>query len=236
MTGRDLITASLRLIGAVAPGETITAAEAVDGLASLNRMIDSWTNESLMIYESVRESFPLVPGVQLYTMGPGGDFNTIRPTIIDQALLRVQSTTPAIEYPIMLFSESEWANIRVKETQSNLPGYLYYETTYPLLTLNIYTNPSAANFIVLYSRKPLTNIATLDTVISLPPGYEDALVYNQAIRLAPEYGRQPSEIIFNIANESKAALKRVNHKASYLRVDEALLNDSRFNIYTGGPR
>ena len=45
---------------------------------------------------------------------------------------------------------------------------------------------------------------TIKDVPKPTPGYEEALVYNGAIRLAPEYGKSaPGEIVI-IAKESKA--------------------------------
>lgn len=41
-TARDVVTAALRLIGALAAGETADAPEAADGLAALNRMMHGW--------------------------------------------------------------------------------------------------------------------------------------------------------------------------------------------------
>lgn len=41
-TARDVVAAALRLIGALAAGETAQAPEAADGLAALNRMMHGW--------------------------------------------------------------------------------------------------------------------------------------------------------------------------------------------------
>lgn len=236
MTGRDIVTASLRLFGAIAPGESPTASEATDGLASLNRMIDSWSNESLMIYASIAETFALTPGVQSYTMGATGDFVTSRPMDIGIVLLRDSTVSPAIEYPVEILNEQQWSDIRIKEIQSTLPLCVYLEKTFPNFTINVYPKPSAAHSLVFYSEKPLTRIATLDTVLSLPPGYERALVYNGAIELSPEYGKQVSEVVMMAAIESKASLKRTNHTPQYLKCDSALVPSGRFNIMTGGFR
>lgn len=236
MTGRDLITASMRLIGAVASGETIAASEASDGLSSLNRLIDSWANESLVIYNDVTEEFNLTPSQQSYTIGSGGNFNTVRPMKYLDAKFKVTSTTPNAEYPLNELTLSEWASVRQKTLSTNISTDIYFDVNYPLDTIYLYPVPSAAAKLVLYTRKQLSNISTLDTNISLPPGYERALVYNFAVEISPEYGKPPSELVMMIANESKAALKRNNHKEMHLRVDEALVEPQRFNIYTGDYR
>jgi hypothetical protein len=233
MTGRDLVSSSLRLLGVLASGEAPSAAEAVDGLSAINRMLDSWSTEGLMIYSSAREEFTLTAGVSAYTMGVGATFNTSRPQKILRAALEMGSN-PAIEYPMRILTVEQWADIVQKTTQSTIPTDIYPEGTYPNETLNLYPAPDAAQTLVLYSWKPLSQIATLNTAIELPPGYQKALVYNGAVELAPEYGKMIPDAVSMGASESKATLKRMNARPYYLKVDPALVNtDGTYNIYRG---
>lgn len=233
MTGRELVSAALRLIGAVASGETLEASEATDGLAAINRMISSWSTEGLLIYTKVREEFSLTPSTGSYTMGTGANFNTSRPLKIEAAAIEIQTNTPNYEVPLRILTVQEWAAITNKDLTSTIPTDLYPAGTYPNETLYLYPVPSAAHKLVLYSSKPLTEIATLDTSISLPPGYERALVFNGAMELAPEYGKTVDAMVLKGASESKANLKVANHKPSLLQVDSALRPSRSFNIITG---
>lgn len=232
-TARDIISASLKLIGAIAPGEAPTAAEAVDGLASLNRMIDSWSNEDLLIYAITRDEFTLTPNQQRYTYGTGGNFNATRPMEIQEVRLRVDISTPSIEYPVRILTLEEWAAIYQKDMTSTIPYAIFAEGTYPLDAINVYPVPSTAYKLVFFTLKPISNIDTLDTVLSLPKGYEEAIVYNYAMRAAPEYGRQTPQEVAMIGVQSKGNLKRTNYRTELLRVDDALIGNSTFNIYTG---
>jgi hypothetical protein len=237
VTGRDLVSASLRLIGALAPTESPAAAEATDGLAALNRMIDSWSTESLLIYAYTAETaLTLTPGDATYTMGASGDITT-RPMSIEKAVIRDDSVSPALDFPVQLLSLEEYAALSAKTTQTTYPYALYDDGGYPQRTLTLYPVPSAAKKLVLFTLRPLTTITTLDTSISLPPGYEEALVYNGAIRLAPSYGKATPAEVAAIASESKANIKRANYKPRYLRI-EGIPADSRgtFDIMTGGYR
>jgi hypothetical protein len=236
VTGRDLITASLRLIGAVAPGESVSATEATDGLASINRMIDSWSNENLLIYATVRDSLALTSGQQTYTLGTGGTLNTTRPQRIVEAKIESRTSSPYVEYPLRILSLEQWAAIPQKSMTGSIPTDIYADGAYPLENIYIYPVPSSSVYLAIYSLKQLTSIATLDTVVSLPPGYEEALVYNGAVRLSPEYGRPVTPEIAQIAVDSKASVKRMNHRPKYLRVDRGLVRPGRFNFNTGENR
>jgi hypothetical protein len=197
-------------------------------------MIGSWSNEALIIYAHVREEITLVPGTAAYTMGPTGDLVTTRPMKIENAMIRDESASTPIEYPVNILSQDEWANIIAKSVSITIPNSIYIEGTFPNETINVYPVPAAAKKLVLMSTKALTEIATLDTEVSFPPGYYEALKYNLAIRLSDDFGRPLTESIVSIASESKASLKRNNHRPSYLRVDPALLGRRVFNILTGG--
>lgn len=231
MTARELVTSSLRLIGAIAPGDSIAASEAVDGLSTLNALIDSLSNENLLIHVVTREtSIALNPPVAEYTIGTGGSLTT-RPIKIEYATIQESGLT--VEHPLKMLSLSEWVNIRDKDTQSSIPHSIYEDGGFPLRTVHLYPAPSVAHDLNLYTSRPLTQLTTLDTSLSLPPGYERMLRYNLAIDLAPEYGRSVSAEIAKAASESKDAIKRTNYKPSYLRCDEALLGRGSFNILTG---
>jgi hypothetical protein len=230
VTGRDLISASLRLLGVLASGENLGAQEATDGLSTLNRLISGWSNEGLLVFGLTAEpAITLTPGKATYTLGASGDLST-RPMSIEKALIRDGLT----DYPVRLMSLSEYASISRKSNQSNYPTDLYDDGGYPQKTITLYPTPSAALSLILFTKRPLTELATLDTALSLPPGYERALNFNLAIDLAPEYGRAIPDSVAMVASESKAAIKRSNIKPSYLRSDEALLiHTGRFNIFTG---
>lgn len=228
MTGRDLVTASAKLLGVIAQGETLNADEAVDGLASINRMLDSWSNEGLLINAITQESpFTLTAGDGTVTLGTAGDISN-RPMSIHSAIIRDGGT----DYNLNSMSLTEYNSISDKSVAS-LPSYYIDDGGYPLKTLYLYPVPSAAYQLILWTKRAITQIATLDTALSMPPGYERAIIYNAAIELSSEYGRPVAEIIFKIANESKSILKRSNYKTEYLKTDEAMLQPGRFNILTG---
>ena len=71
--GGDIISAALRSIGAIVPGEKPKPAEMQDALITLNQMIDSWQAQRLMVYAIVRYIYAPTVLKQTYTVGPGGD-------------------------------------------------------------------------------------------------------------------------------------------------------------------
>lgn len=231
-TARDLIKNSLRIIGAIATGETPDASEAADGLTALNNLVDSWSNEKLIINQFVREEFTLTPGTQSYTLGATGVFVTSRPIKIESVSIEIQGSDP-YEVPIEIIDLDEWSRISDKALQSSIPTKLYVEGSFPNSTIYLWPVPANANKVVLYSRKPLTSLTSIDNDVLLPPGYLRALTYNLAVEIAPEYGKEPSNTVMMIAREAKENIKRTNIQAYIMDFDDALINRTTFDYETG---
>lgn len=235
MTCLDLINGAMRLIGVLGSGETLANNEANDAFNALNDMIDTWSNEQLLIYVKAYETFPLVVNQQSYQMGTGApDFNTVRPQKIEDINFQQVSGNTTVELPIEIINQDQWADLSVKTITSNLPTKLWVQDTFPYSTLWFWPIPTTTNNVIIWSWKPLTDITSLTTTIALPPGYNKALRYNLAVELAPEYGKQLDPIVIENAAESKAAIKRMNSKTLLLGMDAGLLPQKpTWNWFTG---
>lgn len=232
-TVSDLIKGSLRLIGAIAQGETPSSNASADALSALNDMLESWSNDGFLIYHQVIESLTLTASTASYTIGSSGAFNTTRPVRIANALVKQSGSND--EIPIRIYNEDEWAQISDKTLTSILPQGIYYDPNFALGLIYVWPVPSATASLILYSDKPLSNFSLIADTVSLPPGYKEAMRYNLAVRLAPEYGRPISQDIAMIASESKAAIMRTNNEPVYMQSDVfGLVGDEKqFNIHTG---
>jgi hypothetical protein len=220
-TVADLIRGAFRVLGVLAAEETPSAAEQADGLETLNDMLDSWAGERLILYATLRSEHTLTASLNPHTIGTSGTFNTTRPVRIDRASI-VMAGAAGTERPLDLLTDAEWQNTQGK-TSVGTPISLWVETAYPLAKLWFNPIPNAADTLVLYTWQQLGRFASTATTVDLPPGYSRALRYNLAQELAPEYGVALSAEAAGIANESKATLKRLNHKPSFLRSDAAVL-------------
>jgi hypothetical protein len=225
-TARGIITKALQKIGALTKSESPSADEINDGLDSLNMLIASWANESLMIYARAWETFTLVGNQELYTMGPGGDFNTSRPLFINEAFYRIGTT----DYQLSVVSQDVYFGNIIQKELNGMPMYICNDNAFPAVNLRLWPVPAGAYELHLMTEKALTSL-TIDTTINLPPGWERALVYNLAGEIAPEYGQQPDQSVFKIAADSKKALKL--QIARNTTTDQLPVTAMPFNIYRG---
>lgn len=218
-TALDLITSSMRLIGAIASGETPTADEANDALATLNDMISSWALRNLLAYQKVNSALSLVGGTQSYTIGTGGAFNVDRPISINGAFV----TSSGVDFPLRVLTTEEWNSIEIKSFAAPIPNAIYYVPAFPLGTVWIWPSPSLAIPLTLSVNLQLAALSSLAQTISYPPGYAKAMRYCLAVELAPEYGIEPSPAVVKIASDEIGAIKTANAQRPVSRFDPALV-------------
>jgi hypothetical protein len=221
-TARQLITRSLRELGVLAVGETATGPEAADALFKLNDLLESWSLERLMVYHIKEVTKTLTGGVGSYTIGSGGDINTARPLRIDEAVLR---DAQGLDLDMRILTLEEYSHIALKAIESTSSRWLYFDNAYPLASIFLWPVPSTSDTTLhLWFWQPLLAIESLDTVLTLPPGYSRALRTHLAAELATEYGVEPSNTLVASGIASKMAIKsQLSERVTpELRFDERL--------------
>lgn len=232
-TAADLINDAARANGKLGPGRTLSTVEQTDALRIFRRMVDAWSIERLMIADIRRDTYTLTPSLSPHTIGPGGDFDAARPVRIERMGLVL---TGGSEIPIELLTDQQWAELSVKELESNLPTKCHYSATVPLGELHFWPVPLEACDVALYTWSQLTAPPALDSEIVFPPGYEQAIVDNLAVLTCPLFGRQITPMLLEAANKGKARLKGFNAKSPRIASSDYGMAQNRrgsFNYHSG---
>lgn len=233
-TASNILTNALREIGAVDPEETPTDALMESSLDVLNSLLDSWSVEDLLLYYSQAETFPLVAGTNSYSIGDGGDFDTVRPIELLWARYR---TTDGLSIPLSIISFDDYKTLVQQTTQQTTPSVVAYQPVFPLANIYIWPTPSSSLTLEIGSNRQFTQIAdeNLTTDIALPPGYRDALVMSLAERLCISWGRKNMlEEIKQRAIEAVAKIKRKNSHKNQTQLDSRFLTRRKgtYNPYS----
>ncbi len=240
-TALTVITAAFQLLNVFQPSEPIPSTDAQAALGWLNRMLSGWAQQSTTIPSIARNIFPIVSGKGEYTIGTGGDLNIVKPanqqSIVAVGLL-LGASVPPVEIPRGIFTDDGWQSTRIKGLTNSLFTDLYYNPTFTTSgfgTIDLWPIPlDATNSLVLYVAEALTQFATLTTVYQIPYGYEDALIYNLARRLAKPFGATVDQDLIDMAVSTLRLIKRSNVKVSDLPNDAVLkYARSGYNIDTG---
>lgn len=231
-TTKELIDSALRSIGVLAAGEEAKPDELSDAIQYCKAMLDSWSNDSLMVPAYTREEFTLT-SARSYTIGPGGDFDTVRPLHLRNMRVRDQG---GLETVVTISSLEQWASEPLKDSERYAPSYAYYENTYPLGTIQLSSFTTPGDKLLLISAKPIEELPALTGDVTYPPGYDRAIRLGLAIELAPEYGKEVGAVTGSLYRAAIAGLKRTAaaNRVPTLEVDQGLRRSRRFDI-THGP-
>ena len=175
-TAGDQINRSLRLLGVLAEGETPSAATSQDALVALNQMIDSWSTERLMAYNTIDQIFTWPVGEINRTLGPTGNFVGIRPILLDEATYFRDPGTN-VSYGIKMINQQQYNGIAVKTVTSTYPQVMWTNMEFPNISMYIYPKPTRALEWHFISVQELSQPATLSTDLFFPPGYMRAFTY-----------------------------------------------------------
>lgn len=220
----SVLARALRLAGILASGESPDATMQADALEALNSMLDAWRTESLLVHALRTESLPIT-GAASYTVGDGGDLDTVRPVKIEAAYWRSGDT----DYPLALATAVTWAQISDKSLSADVPEWLYYEPAYPLGVVHLSSIPSSGTLhLVVWT--PIAEFGAFDE-FSFPPGYRDAIAYQLAMRLCQEYGRAVPVELAGIGKAAKDDIKRANFRAPIMQT--GLSTGRRYDIRSG---
>jgi hypothetical protein len=206
--GRGILYPALRKAGiTLGPQRTPSPAQYQDAIEELNRLTGSLNCDRLFIYSKVDYIFPLT-GDKVYTIGASADPNVIpdfdapRPQGIEAANI----ISGSIRYPLEIVTDLQWAEITLQDIPNTIPEVLYDDHGYPLSALYLWGQPMAGSFLELFYWQLVPQFLTPDDQVLLPPGYEDALVLNLAVRLAPHFQKVLDQ---NVREDARIALMRL---------------------------
>ena len=212
---------------------SLTTAESNYHLSRLNSMIDSWSNDRLLIFALSQTSFALTASQGSYTIGNGGDFNMTRPTrIVDPCFIR---DADGNDSELKLIDAQAYGRIVDKDADGTYPVYLFYDYGYSATstgTLRFWPEPDSGLSTFINTLQPLQTFSAVSSNLLLPPGYQDAIETNYAVRSALGVGPVTPELMA-LARQTKAAIKTTNLSAPVMRLDYGVTGGIHSDILTG---
>lgn len=236
VTARDIIQDAMEKLGVYAPGETMNAADAKRGLIVLNDMLESWSNESLSCYTILEQSTILTPGVSQYTIGAGATLDMTRPIrLITGPGAAYMQDDNGNNYGMDVVPRDQWNLLGTRQITSDVPDTLFYDPQFPWGVLNFYPIPIIGWTAFWDSYLQLSDVSTLETPISLPPGYNLALKSNLCLFLQPYFtNAQVSVLLLKQASDAKGNIKRANQRMNVAVYDPEIVSHATatYNFFT----
>ncbi|MCK5016361.1 MAG: hypothetical protein KAS32_04740 [Candidatus Peribacteraceae bacterium] len=235
-TVKDLIKFAHYEIGVQATGESLSADDEQHGFDILNMMLGTWGNKRNRIFTTEKESFSLVVGQVSYTIGTGGEFNTERPTHIEQAYIQ---DSGGIDYPVEVLEDRTVYELITDKDIDARPFQLYFERSFTSQRGQIFFNraPTTAETVFLIMWKPFAKFSTKTETIVMPDGYERAIYTQLAIELAPSFGKAVSAELVAKAKDALDSLDDTNIEVPEMASDapaRTLRRGHGYNINSDG--
>lgn len=234
-TAADIINLSLKQAGVLGVGQAASAEDVNDAMRLMNQMLAQWQRRRWLVYHLVDSACPAT-GAEYYTVGIGEDFNIARPDGLEDGCFFRQTVNGSpypVDYPLeILQSREDYSKIRLKNLNS-FPQYIYYDAAYPVGKVYVWPLPSNLYTVHILVKAQLQSFSTLADNVLMPPEYEEALMYNLAVRLCPMYGLPIRPDINMLAQSSLNTLKMANAQIARLRISPTLLNGrGHYNIFS----
>ena len=241
MTVRDLLTKAFKTIHVLGAGESMTDEEASDAFDVLNGIIEQANIDKLMGSYQTDLLIPLVSTQSSYTIGPASSSPNVTATRPVE-ILSAFSRRGNVDLPVLVGAKQDYNNIQKKDV--GIAGWemlVYYEAQFPKGVLYVYPVPlDTLTSIYLTVTNAVAPFATLDDVVSMPPGYRVWLQYKTASRLSPEYGMPMGVENIAILLDAESALKRNNIKPMPVAgtgvASLAASGSGRYNVLTDSTR
>ncbi len=217
ITARIIINEALADLGTIRPGDTMPDLVMNDMLVRLNQRMYAHSIEGMLAQTQQHNTYQLQTNVVRYTMGVGGVFNTnTRPEKVTG--WRAVYGTFFSGGKILTFDELQQASRGDSlGSTSSIPSAVGADVAFPLITVGVFPAPNAfPGLIELSFYGALQQFADLNSVYTLPDGWDDFLHYDLAFASLPRYGRQgvdPSVLSTN-AQSAKGKILALNAPAA----------------------
>jgi len=179
-TRNEVIQRAFRIVGALEPGEVLSANMLAQGVDALQQLVKSWSNKHLFLWSFDKSSFATVSTQLLYTITDlSGEDDAI--IGLDEAWV-VDSTQ---DLPLEVISYSRYQDIPDKASTGRPLAIAYKPTPNP--SFYLWPVPDAVYTIKTLSIYPLKDFDDASGSGDLPAEFQKALTYGLAEDLFDEY-------------------------------------------------
>lgn len=182
-TRDDIIKRALRLVGALAQGETPTPDQVTEAASALNGLVKAWAADGMPLWAITEMTLTLVAGQAVYTV------TNPKPLKVLQAWNH--NVTSNVDIPMRIITQAEY-NVLGNKTSAGNPIQVYYSPNRDNGDFHLFPVPTtveqAANTLHYICQIPFQDFNASTDAPDFPQEWFDAVTYGLATRLAPEYG------------------------------------------------
>lgn len=224
-TALSIIQDALVEIGAIGLTDVVGSDAATKSLLRFQNQLDSWQAESLTLFNFSRTLYTLPANVASHTIGPTPSDIVVaaNPVVINGINYVVPGSNPAVETAMGRMMEDQYEQLSIKGLPNSLPTQWFFNPGATQGTLTFWPVVNQNVQIAIYIYFGVGVPVTLTDDVKGPPGYQEAFMYNLALRLCTPFFRPIPPSLPKMAADSLARIKRINVNPPLLGVDQALV-------------
>lgn len=182
LTRNQIIESALRKLGVLAEGQTPSVQNYSDGAMALNTVISQLKSIGMPLW--ARQEYTFTPTTGVYSIGVGKTLNTPFPV----KLLQAFRTETNAKIPMEIIAREDFNTLPVSNTGS--PIKVNYQPYVNYGSLSFWPTPTVSNIstVTLVYQRPYQYFTTSTDTMDFPEEWYASIIYNLAVRLAPEWG------------------------------------------------
>lgn len=188
---QQVVNAALRKLAVLPSGGSANTNQMADSVVALNSILKAFAADGMPLWAITNFNFNTVAGTSVYDIGIGKTLNAVAPLKVIQARRTEFSDQSPI--PMNLYTRYD-ANI-LPSLSSGTPINLYYQKfsdDHGQITLWPIPDSSTSTIYIDYHR-PFQDMVSNTDSLDFPSYWTQALTYNLAWSLSPEYGVPPTD-------------------------------------------
>ena len=203
VTVGEIITGAMQKLSILKGGETAETEDSAVGLKNLRRMVRTWAAMGVRMWLTDEEVVTLDTDTASYALDP-------RYLEISAGFIRSGSN----DTPLNLYTREQYNRLPDK-TASGDPFTVFVDRQLTATTAYVYPVPtSAGNYLRLTGKRAILDPTTLSEDLEVPPEWEETIVYNLAVRMAPDFEVTPRADVVQMAQYLYSVLEGQDRQGS----------------------
>jgi hypothetical protein len=196
LTRAQVIAGALRKLGVLPSGGSPSSAQTNDAAEALNALVKAFHADGMPLWAITSTNFTVTSGTSSYTIGPSKTVNVAAAPLKVLQARRTPSGSPDVA--LNVYNRYDFNSLPTSSSITGTVVNLYYQ---PVLTTGVATGvvqlwpipDDSTTVITLDYQRPFDDMDATDNNFDFPAYWMQALIYNLAWALAPEYGTPPTD-------------------------------------------
>lgn len=207
-TAQDIVEAALKKLFITEGDETPEAGDITTGRDALFRMIRTWAVDGVRLWLTENQTVTMVADTATYTLDP---------RTLD--VYDVFRRTGDNDVPVQIYSREQY-NALPNKAVTGQPYIAFFDRQLSSTVMSVYPVPQTGTSDVLHlaSKRQIQDVTANTDNVEFPPEWSECLVYNLAVRMAPDFQVEPRSDVVSLAGELYEMLSGQDREGSVMFV------------------